>query len=898
MNTLRYPVLAWAATSALGIGLVLTSLPANAATHPGTAGRATTPTSGESASPRHTAGTERLSSAQLAGVRARQSRILAEQGPAPAFADAVARAGTKAWRFSVDTTEDSGLADPAGTRCIDAATGACSLRAAVDAANNRRVPVRIVLGDQTYRLSSGEQLTVTNPAGTSIVGVGARHTTIQGDGSRVLQETQSSTSAPRPLLFLGDLKITGGSADVGAGVNLDATANGAVGAALRLDGVTISGNTATGSGGGIDAEVYGSLYATHSTITRNAAPEGAGLNTYWSDVNLTDVSIVDNHTTAGQQGAGGGWANEYGVGHMKGGSISGNSAGDATQYGAGGGLYDQYGNLALTDVQVDHNTTYGEGDAGGIYATQDLLRIDGGSISHNRAVGDTSRGGGVYVKVGAQIGLHGVDLRDDKVVTRAVTEEGGGAMYLDLSGDDNRITLDSGTTITRSNGSAVYIWATGGQANVDIDHSRLSHNTNATATSSYGTACGGAICAVDNTDAVVNLTMTGNTLVGNSSTAPQPLGAGAVSLVSGDALGVRVHLQRNVFQDNVAGQGGLGGAVGVYTDCQCDPSSLRSESNTFVLNKAGTPAAPGLGGAIGVEGAGTLSDSGSTFHQNHAIGDGARGGAVYIDGDQSSRYTGSVFTGNAAGPANGDGHGGAVFANDPGGTSFTGVTVTGNRSATFGGGISSGDFDYQVSVERSTIARNSAGGSQIDGAGGGIYTSSANLVVEDSTVTGNRARGTDGTGGGIYDRGPTLGLRYSTVTGNVARHGGGVALHTRGGTLLGSILTANHASPGGREQDCVVLSGGTRVHSLGGNLLGAARCVTALASTDRVTRHPRLTKLMDNGGPTETMALTPRSPALGRATFQCPATDQRGRHRPATHCDAGAFELPKVKHHR
>ena len=65
----------------------------------------------------------------------------------------------------------------------------------------------------------------------------------------------------------------------------------------------------------------------------------------------------------------------------------------------------------------------------------------------------------------------------------------------------------------------------------------------------------------------------------------------------------------------------------------------------------------------------------------------------------------------------------------------------------------------------------------------------------------------------------------------------------------------------------------------------------------QVTRHPRLTKLRDNGGPTETMALTPRSPAIGRGTFQCPATDQRGRHRPATHCDAGAFELPKVKQH-
>jgi fibronectin-binding autotransporter adhesin len=899
MTTRRCPALAWATTSALGIGLALTSLPADAATSPGaTSLRATTSTTGVAATARPAPVIERLSAAQLTEVRARQTEILAEHRPAPAFADAVARAGANPRRFTVDTTEDSGLANAAGTRCIDDATGACSLRAAVDAANNRRAPVRVVLGPHTYTLSSATQLTVTNPAGTSIVGTGRRHTTIQGHGSRVLEETRSSTSARRPLLFLRDLKITGGSADVGAGVNLDATSNHAVGATLQLEGVTISGNTATEFGGGINAAIRDTLYATHSTITRNAAPEGAGLTTYWSDVSLTDVSIVANHaTTTGNPAVGGGWWNQFGVVRIKGGSISGNSAGDGTNYGAGGGLFDEFGNVSLTGVQVDANTAYGEGDAGGIYASQDLLRVDGGSLSHNRAVGDIAKGGGIYVWLGAQIGLHGVDLRDDKVVTQAVTEAGGGAMYLDVGGSDNRFTLDSGTTVTRSNGSAIYIWATGGQANVDIDHSRLSHNQNTTATSSYGTACGGVICGVDNTDANVNLTMTGNTLVGNSSTVPQPRGAGAISLVTSDSLGVRAHLQHNVFQDNSSGASGLGGAVGIVSAGSGSGGSLLSESNTFVGNHTGTSAAAGRGGAIGVEEGVLVSDSRSTFRHNRAIGDGAYGGAVYNDGQLSSRFVGSVFSGNSSGPATGGGgYGGAVYTNDSGGTAFTGVTMTGNRTATLGGGIDAANSTASVSVERSTIAGNQAGNAGTDGLGGGLYVERT-LTLDNSTVARNRAQGAGGAGGGVYVNMSTLGVRYTTVTGNVARHGGGLASATVGGTLLGSIVTLNHAAPGGAEQDCLANAGLATLRSLGGNLLGQRGCVTATTRSDRVTRHPHLTKLRDNGGRTETMALTPKSPAIGRATFQCPLTDQRGRQRPTTHCDAGGFELPKVKHH-
>jgi hypothetical protein len=43
------------------------------------------------------------------------------------------------------------------------------------------------------------------------------------------------------------------------------------------------------------------------------------------------------------------------------------------------------------------------------------------------------------------------------------------------------------------------------------------------------------------------------------------------------------------------------------------------------------------------------------------------------------------------------------------------------------------------------------------------------------------------------------------------------------------------------------------------------------------------------------MAISAKSPAVGRATYLVPSADQRGRRRPAHHADAGAYEvsLPK-----
>jgi hypothetical protein len=101
------------------------------------------------------------------------------------------------------------------------------------------------------------------------------------------------------------------------------------------------------------------------------------------------------------------------------------------------------------------------------------------------------------------------------------------------------------------------------------------------------------------------------------------------------------------------------------------------------------------------------------------------------------------------------------------------------------------------------------------------------------------------------------------------------------------------------EQDCSgVGHPAFRMSSLGGNVVGQSSCLTAVQGSDAVSRTPRLGPLLDNGGPTRTMALSASSPAVGRADLQIPTTDQRGRARPLHHADAGAYQRPSARHRR
>jgi hypothetical protein len=79
--------------------------------------------------------------------------------------------------------------------------------------------------------------------------------------------------------------------------------------------------------------------------------------------------------------------------------------------------------------------------------------------------------------------------------------------------------------------------------------------------------------------------------------------------------------------------------------------------------------------------------------------------------------------------------------------------------------------------------------------------------------------------------------------------------------------------------------------STGGNIDAGSSCGFT-QETDQSTTTPQVSPVATNGGPVETAALLPASPAIGHAvTAGAPPTDARGIPRPAGSIDVGAFQL-------
>ena len=202
------------------------------------------------------------------------------------------------------------------------------------------------------------------------------------------------------------------------------------------------------------------------------------------------------------------------------------------------------------------------------------------------------------------------------------------------------------------------------------------------------------------------------------------------------------------------------------------------------------------------------------------------------------------------------------------------TTIADNVSALHTGGIGNFDGAATLTIDRSTIEGNTASGS----GGGGIATSASGaLTITNSTVTGNSATAPSG-GGGVLANGGPVSLLNSTVSGNSSDAVGANLAHAAGTLTVRSTIVSD---PAGGRPNCA--GAGTLVSS-GYNVASDASCGLTAAG-DQPSTDPELGLLADNGGPTETMAPSPISPALdhgfwpGNSIF--PDTiDQRGTLRP------------------
>ncbi|HXY46149.1 MAG TPA: right-handed parallel beta-helix repeat-containing protein [Acidimicrobiales bacterium] len=818
--------------------------------------------------------------------------------------------------FTVNSTADDPSSSPTSTTCL-ATNGKCTLRAAVAAADNLGKTVNIKLSSSDYVLDDTAvgTMVVSDPGAVTIEGTSPTKTIISvlfGDDIEPFAVEENSQDEGG-VLFLASLSIEGGSAvspsTDGGALTVDA------GCDAVVTDVNLESNVASDEGGAIAS--FGNLWVSDSTIKDNTATEdGGGIFAVEGSAEIARSTITGN--TADSGGGGLAIASPATIIDT---SVSSNTAGTTSTAGVGGGILAEGVSLSLSGTTVNFNRVADDGEGGGIFADGAGLVMQGGQLSHNSAIGGAG---------GAAALLETVVAAFTKVVVNANTGSLGG--ILALSGDELPTALDiTGGSLSGNTSEAVVALAPATGASVELDISGAVLDDNGTSSSAV-LPCAAAVCAATLAAGATFKLILADDTIDKNSVQPVTEIAGAVEAVAAEGGSGSVDLQGDTVDDDSApgaalstgavllssvsdrstpvyspllvditgatferdsvGVGGDGGAIGVAsstTSGDTDSASVTMSDDTFANDTAGVPSGTTetYGGAVSIapETLGSITDS--TFRDNAAKGADSAGGAILDEDEAAFTYADDTFTSNTAHEA-----GGALALLSEAAT-IEQCTFSNNR-AEEGGGLLLAESEFSISG--STFSGNST--PVADGMGGALVLADVRGTVSNSTITGNLA-GASGEGGGILVAGIVT-LDSDTITANVA--GTGSALYTteegQSVTLEDSILSHNTTkAKGGGENDCGLSTSSGEVAiaaaSEGGNVLGSAKCVVELAAGDKVSTNPKLHPLASNGGPTETMALEASSPAR-KIGLACLPTDQRGRPRPVTNCDAGAYELPKA----
>lgn len=373
-----------------------------------------------------------------------------------------------------------------------------------------------------------------------------------------------------------------------------------------------------------------------------------------------------------------------------------------------------------------------------------------------------------------------------------------------------------------------------------------------------GHATGGAIYNNGGAVFLTNCVFTANSATGGTA------GDGANALAGSNGNG---------------GDGGNGGSAGGGAIYNSATGSLVVYDCTFTSNTVAGAAAGlngfgsgGLGsdGANGFPGAGNsgaiYNDGGSlnvaftTFNGNSAAGaDGGAGADGPLDDDGINGRSGSSA------------NGGGIF-NNGGTVALTNCTLAAN-SAKGGDG---GDGGKGGTVGFAGDGGN--GGAGGPGNGGGVHNASGGTVlIVNCTFSLNQSKG--GTGGSGGAAGSTF-TRPGQTGGLGANYGGAIGNGGGSVTLKNTILA--YGSPGTNAAG-TILDGGNNLSS------DATPVFTSPAS--RANTDPLLGPLINNNGPTHTVALGANSPAIDQGNdAACPPADQRHLAR-FGQSDIGAFEF-------
>ena len=432
-------------------------------------------------------------------------------------ASAAFAAGAEAATYTVTSTADSGPG---------------SLRAAITAANLDTSPDTInfnLSGSAPWTITlSGTPLGITGSGGLAIDGPGAGALSVVGGTAGGIFDISGSATHSVSISGLTLTGTTNGSA-----IN-DQTAP------LTLTADTISGNTASASGGGIYSSA--DLTISGSTITGNSAPGGSGGGIQFTGRGpQTDALSITDSTISNNSSA------------QDGGGISSSEP------------------VSVTDSQITGNQA-GSGSGGGISEFAGQLSLTGSTVSGNTAA---NIGGGLAAKYGATI--------DNSTIARNTAAYGGGLGIVSFSfgGSAQRPVLIQNSTISSNQaprGAGIEIGGNQGHMPITIKSSTLSGNQG-TGPSSFG---GGILIAGElyNPFDLVDSTITGNTATDGGGVSLSYGGAPQHLIGTGGSIG----FDNSTIDGNTAATNGGGIYLGEYGTSPNFKSGTATINSTIVAN--------------------------------------------------------------------------------------------------------------------------------------------------------------------------------------------------------------------------------------------------------------------------------------------------------------------------
>jgi CSLREA domain-containing protein len=860
-----------------------------------------------------------------------------------------------------DAPDTNAPANADGICDTDAATPGdqCTLRAAIQETN-------AVSSDDTINFSlpanSAITLNTALPAfsgNIAIVGPGASLLTIQRSTAAGTPNFRFFTFVPINGNFnnsISGLTLVNGLAPTGSGFSSDQ--GGAVynsnNCTLTITDVVIRGNNALSGGGIFNA---GPLTLTNSTVDGNNATTGAGGGIFNSGGALSLVRTTISGNTTVSQGGGiynSGGFNPTGTATLTNSTVSGNTATGALSNGVGG-IYNASGGhiLTLTNTTVLLNTASGTGSgvAGIFNSSGSTANLGNSIVAKNTSASMAQDLNGTFTSQGYNLigestgnGLTN-GSNGDQVGTAGSPIDPLLGPLADNGGPTKTHALMVGSPAIDAGNSSQTTDQRNQPRPIDDPNVTNAAGGNAKDIGAYEAHTYQVNSIADNTDGACTAPGSGNgcTLREAIAAANTDTGAELITFAPALTAGGPATLTLLTALPSVATDLIISGPGSNQLNVQRSLAGGTPEFRIFTINQGVTVEISGLTISNGKlvnppGGGGGISNSGTLNLHHSAVSGNSSGiynlGTLTVSNALVSANTGTgISSGVFGGTTNAtisnslisNNSNGGIFNNASNGGSATlsinATTISGNSAQLLGGGVFNGAASSTsraaLTIENSTISGNSAPNS-----GGGLYNAAVFGAVTTATVSNTTISGNT-QGGGIFHMSNGSGSSSSLVLNDCTisnNYIGGASLSTGGIhsisepgptvhvlRLRNSIVAQNFTAPGGPSSDITGPVDAASSFNLIG-LGGSGGLTDGVNNNQVLVASPLLGPLANNGGPTQTHALLPGSPAInagsnanlsadtldrdgdGNITESIPF-DQRGFARVTnTTVDIGAFE--------